>query len=179
MSSKLKSYEADLKKAADETIQELRDFYRPHQRVYAQNRLLNHITGELVEPERRVKQSFVAECDINNILKQYSATGQLRHISANFQQGAYQDLPDNLDFQEALNIVKEGEIAFASLPSKTRDRFQNDPSSFLEFLNNPENRDEAVKLGLVKSSPPAPAGSSPEPNSAGTKIPPPPAKPLT
>lgn len=126
-----------------------RDFYRPHKRVQYTGELVNHKTGEFYTPERRVKQSFVAECDINTIMKQYSQTGQLKHISANAQKGAYLDLPDEIDFQQSLAIVAQAEASFASLPSKTRDRFSNDPAKFLEFLSNPENRDEAIKLGLV------------------------------
>lgn len=124
-------------------------FYRPHARVTAPTHLLNPHTGELVEPERRVKQSFVRECDINNILKQYSVTGQIKHISAKAQQGAYMDLPDDVDFQTSLQIVKDGEAAFATLPAKTRDRFHNDPAEFLMFMADPANQEEAISLGLA------------------------------
>lgn len=132
---------------------ELRSFYRPHKRTPYTGELVNSTTGELFTPPRRVKQSFVAECDINNILKQYSATGQLRHISAKAEQGQYLDLPDDLDFQSSMNIVKAGEVAFASLPAKTRDRFGNDPANFLLFMADPENQDEAIKLGLATRRP--------------------------
>ena len=144
----------------------LRSAYIPHKRVTAPHLLLNHKTGELYKPVTRVKQSFVPECDINTILKQYSATGQLKHISAKAAQGAYQDLPDDLDFQSAQNIVKEGETAFASLPAKVRDRFGNDPANFLQFMSNPENSQEAVKLGLATAKP-TPAPEQPQaPNDA-------------
>jgi phage internal scaffolding protein len=111
--------------------------------------LVNHKTGEVYTPERRVKQSFVDECDINNILKQYSATGQLKHIAGNAAQGAYMDLPDDVDYQVSQNVIIEANRAFASLPAKTRDRFGNDPGEFLAFMADPANQDEAIKLGLA------------------------------
>lgn len=144
------------------------NFYRPHARVVYTGELVNHVTGEVFTPPRRVKQSFVAECDINNILKQYSATGQLKHVSAKAAQGAYLDLPDEMDFQSGLHLVEQGRQAFATLPAKTRDRFDNDPAQFLAFMANPENREEAVQLGLLTKtpSPPPPADASKSESSA-------------
>jgi phage internal scaffolding protein len=147
----------------------LRSAYIPHARVVYTGELVNHKTGEVYTPVSRVKQSFVAECDINNILKQYSATGQLKHISAKAQMGAYQDLPDEIDFQSALNLVNEGERAFATLPSKTRDRFGNDPANFLEFMADPQNQDEAIKLGLATKRPET---APKEPQAPSTPAPP-------
>lgn len=153
------------------------DFYKPHARVRYTGELVNPATGEVFTPIRRVKQSFIAECDINNIIKQFGQTGQFKHINARAAQGAYLDLPDSIDFQQSLQIIKDGENAFASLPAKTRDRFGNDPASFLAFMADPQNAAEAIKLGLATSVSPAPAGSPTEPP-AGTE-PSNPAKPLT
>lgn len=143
-------------------VEPTRDFYRPHKRVYQALDLVNHKTGEVYTPARRVKQSFVAECDINNILKHYSTTGQVRHMSAKAAMGAYQDLPDSMDYQEALHTVRDSQASFATLPSQVRDRFGNDPSQFLEFMSNPANQDEIIKLGLAmdkrpKQEPPPPS----------------------
>lgn len=138
---------------ANAIIEPMRSFYVPHERVRYTGELVNPVTGEVFTPVRRVKQSFVPECDINNILKQYSVTGQIRHISANAEKGAYMDLPDEVDFQASLHIVADAQRAFATLPAKTRDRFNNDPASFLAFMADPENQEEAIKLGLATKSP--------------------------
>lgn len=133
-------------------------FHRPHDRkatAYT-GELVDPKTGEVFKPPSRTKQSFVAECDINNILKQYRASGMLRHISAKAEKGVYTDLPDNIDFQESMNTVLQAEAAFASLPSSTRSRFHNDPAEFLEFMANPANQDEAIKMGLAKDTRPPP-----------------------
>lgn len=148
-------------------------FYRPHVRVQYSGELLNHATGEFYIPPRRVKQSFVAECDINTILKQYSQTGQIRHMNAKAAMGTYADLPDDVDFQTSLHTVQAAQAAFATLPSKVRDRFANDPARFLEFMADASNAEEAAKLGLLsqpKETPPAPPPpSAPESNDPETK----------
>lgn len=131
-------------------------FYRPHDRAatWYTGEELDPITGELITPPSMTKQSFVAECDINNILKQYRTSGMVSHINAQAAQGMYADLPDSLDFQESLNLVLQAEAAFDSLPSLVRQRFQNDPAEFLAFCADPSNKDEMIKLGLAKAPPP-------------------------
>lgn len=145
-------------------------FYRPHVRVCAPTTETDPWTGEVKIPERRVKQSFVAECDINNIIKTFSVTGQITHMSAHAKQGAYMDLPDDLDFQTAMNVIREAETAFATLPSKVRERFNNNPADFLGFMADPNNQDEAIALGLATKRPIIPL---PGDNGGGTPPPPP------
>lgn len=151
----------------------IRSFYYPHTRAqtWYTGEVTNPVTGEVTRPPSMTKQSFVAECDINNIMKQYKATGIISHISANARQGVYTDLPDSLDFQASLELVKEAQIAFASLPSKVRDRFGNDPAAFLAFCGDPRNAKEMAELGLTIPSNPTPV---PDAGGSGSK---PPAKP--
>lgn len=153
----------------------LYSFYRPHSRAatWVTGDLVNHVTGEVYKPVARTKQSFVAECDINNILKQYRLTGQIRHISSKAAQGSYDDLPAAIDFQDAMNMVIAAEQSFATLPSKVRDRFGNDPSNFLAFMADPSNQDEIIKLGLATRRP----GPAQEPLAERPASPPPPKEP--
>jgi len=108
--------------------------------------------------ETRTKQSFKAECDINNIMAKYAKTGILEH--ARNVQGAYGDFSDVPDFQEARNRLIAAEQAFMALPAKIRKEFDNEPANLVAFIDNDDNYDEAVKLGLI---PPKP---KPEPKSA-------------
>lgn len=125
-------------------------FYRKHKRVFGGvGFIADKKTGELVPMPSMTKQEFVSESDINNILKQYSKTGVLRHVRANAEQGSYMDLPDPIDYQDAMNAVIAGNRAFESLPSALRNRFANDPAKFLEFMADPANQDEAIRLGLA------------------------------
>lgn len=109
------------------------------------------------------KQSFKDECDINNILKRFERTGQLPElIKQNPQYGEFADAPA---YQDALNLVLHAQEQFDALSSKVRERFNNDPTKFLEFASNPQNGEEMVRLGLAtkrersnerdKSTPPA------------------------
>lgn len=129
----------------------IRSFYRPHARVQEDGGIINHVTGEVTYPPSLTKQEFQAECDINNILKHFSTTGMLRHVSAKASEGAYQDLPDSVDFQESLHTVQRATEAFMTLPSKLRARFDNEPTEFLAFVTDPANADELRTLGLAKA----------------------------
>lgn len=101
-------------------------------------------------------QEFLAECDINTIMRRYARTGQLPNVNMN---PAYADVSDLPDYLDALNIVIEAQHNFAELPAKLRERFNHDPGQLLAFLADKANLDEAVQLGLV-NAPPAPAPTS-------------------
>ncbi|WNK12510.1 MAG: internal scaffolding protein [Microvirus sp.] len=128
-------------------------FYRPHKRVQEHGFILNRATGELAAPPSMTKQEFARECDINNIVKSFSVSGQLNHVSAKALSGQYLDLPDGFDLQQSLEIVAQAESAFMSLPAKVRDRFHNDPANFLTFVHDPDNLDEMRRMGLATTPP--------------------------
>lgn len=132
--------------------------YRPHKRVQYTGEVVDLKTGELVKLPTMTKQEFKRECDINNIIKHFSTTGMFNHVNTRANQGAYQDLPDSIDFQDSLNTIKAAEAAFMSLPAKVRDRFGQDPGEFLAFMADAANVEEIQKLGLAKplEQPPPP-----------------------
>lgn len=137
---------------------ELRSFYVPHKRYYSD---VDPVTGELVDKVSMTKQEFIKDCDINNIIKQFSQTGMLNHVRANQAMGMYADLPDNLDFQNSMNLVRQAEDAFMTLPSKIREQFGQDPARFLAFVEDPANGDELIKLGLRERPTPSPEPDTP------------------
>lgn len=97
----------------------------------------------------RTQQQFKEECDVNNILRHYVNTGVLNHVSQVPPEfGDYSQMPD--DYGEAIALIKKSEEDFALLPSEVRVRFDNKPVNLINFLQDEKNRDEAVKLGLVK-----------------------------
>jgi phage internal scaffolding protein len=120
-------------------------FYRPHEHHGFDNCDPN--TGEILPSMTR--QSEMEACDIHNILKQFSQQGFEQLVRDNAARGQYADLTALPDYQEALEIVLKSQEAFAALPSQVRDRFQNDPARFVEFLADPANQDEAIRLGLA------------------------------
>lgn len=137
-------------------MSKLRSHYRPHKRVQYTGMVVDPKTGELVKLPSMTKQEFQKECDINNIIKHFSVSGMFSHVNVRAAQGSYQDLPDSVDFQESLDVIRAAETAFMSLPAKVRDRFGQDPAEFLAFLGDPANAEEAQKLGLLKPVEPPP-----------------------
>jgi len=99
--------------------------------------------------------SFQRECDINTIMARFEKTGVLEHRN-NFQ-GQYADFTNTPgDYHEAMNAVLEADEMFGSLPARVRARFHNDAGAFLDFVGNPDNADEMVKLGLATARQVAP-----------------------
>lgn len=103
-------------------------------------------------------QSEKDKCDINNIVAAAVATGFVDHVAAREGQWGV-DVSEVVDYQTALNFVRQADEQFMELPANVRARFNNDAGKFLAFIENPDNRDEARKLGLLK--PDAPQGNSP------------------
>lgn len=93
------------------------------------------------------QQQFKDECDINNIIKRYNETGEF--LSKTSKQGQFADFSQIQDYQSMLTQVIHADEAFSSLPATTRLRFNNDPASLINFLQNEKNYDEGVKLGLI------------------------------
>lgn len=132
-------------------------FYRPHEHHGFDNCDSN--TGEILPS--MTKQSEMDACDIHNVLKQFSPQGLHQLIAENQARGQYADVPESVDYQEALNTVIAAESAFATLPAKVRERFLNDPARFLEFMGKPENQDEAIAMGLATDTRPPPEPETP------------------
>ncbi len=91
------------------------------------------------------KQSFKQEVDMNNIIA--------RHV----KRGGVPPLPPDLSFgfappysfHEAMNLIREADNYFDQVPSELRNRFRNDPGLFIDFIENPDNRDELMDMGLI------------------------------
>lgn len=98
--------------------------------------------------EGMTQQHFQEECDINEIVRRFGFTGELPE---NPRMPVSGDFTGVVDFHSALNLVREAEGAFMEFPAELRARFRNDPGELIAFLSEDSNRDEAVKLGLVKA----------------------------
>jgi len=99
----------------------------------------------------RTKQSFRKQCDVNSIIDKAKKTGLVSHLNTKTPVfGNFIGVPN---YQDAMDLVNKANSNFNALPSKLRERFMNDPSKLLEFINEPTNYDEAVKLGLVIPKP--------------------------
>lgn len=96
--------------------------------------------------ESFVQQQFKDDCDIHTIVDRFTRTGRLPVME---QRPLYGDFSDVADFQEAQNLIARTTEYFDLLPSDLRARFNNNPSEFLAFVNDPQNTEEAIKLGIL------------------------------
>lgn len=92
------------------------------------------------------QQQFKEEADINTIVDRFLKSGVLPN-PVNMPQ--YVDYEGVFDFQSAMNVVRQADENFMRLDSKVRSRFNNSPQEFLEFFANPDNAEEAIRLGLA------------------------------
>lgn len=97
------------------------------------------------------KQSHKEECDIYNILKQYNRTGIITHVQN--ARPSYQDLPSDVDYQSAMNTLLAADAAFAALPAKVRDHFDNDPAAFLAAFSDKSQEAKLREFGLLRPLP--------------------------
>lgn len=117
---------------------------------------------KIIDKPSRTKQAYGPDSDINNILKKYAG------IPPKATPIQYGDMTMIPDFQQALNTVIVGRDMFDRLPSNIRERFGNDPSKYLEFVqaagSNEELKAEGVRLGIFKKEAKAAPPAAPEPS---------------
>ena len=103
-------------------------------------------TGLRCEDASLTQQQFKEESDINTIVDRFLKSGVLPTAASMPQ---YVDYEGVFDFQSAMNVVRQADENFMRLDAKVRARFNNSPQAFLEFFANPDNAEEAVRLGLA------------------------------
>lgn len=104
-------------------------------------------TGLLCLDESMAQQHFHDETKIDNILELYTRTGILPTKEV---QPVFADLLGmSDDYHDALNLVRNAQESFFDLPASVRERFNNDPSFLMRFLDDDANRQEAMDLGLL------------------------------
>ena len=105
---------------------------------------------EFTEPSM-TEQHFKDECDINNIVAQYQATGVLPQGNRDPLFGDFADFPQ--DLMSAQSYFDEAQARFMQLDAQLRKEFNNSPVELLAFLQDEKNRDKAVELGLIDRPP--------------------------
>lgn len=126
--------------------------------------------------ERMTQSEFADECDINQIMARYHATGELpdsaRAAAARF--GDFSQVPSFAEMQDKIIAAHE---LFAALPAAVRKQFDHDPGQFIAAADTEEGRKMLVDLGLgmdadeAPSTPPAapPVLSAGQAQGAGTE----------
>lgn len=109
------------------------------------------------------QQHFKEESDINTITSRYLRTGVLGNPGAS-RQPIFGDF-SSIEFLDMQNAIADVDSAFMSLPARVRGRFDNSPYQLIRFVENPNNYDECVRLGLL------PGKASPEVDPNQVKMP--------
>lgn len=110
----------------------------------------SELTGLLCEEETLAQQQFAEESDINTIVRRFGLTGE---IPENFKMPVSGDFTNIPSFEEAQNMIRAAQEAFDQVPAHIRARFDNNPQKLMNFLDNEENKAEALKLGLIQHPP--------------------------
>ncbi len=92
------------------------------------------------------KQSMRDECNINLIVARYVRTGCVDHLAT---YGSSYGFATSVSFHEAMNVITKADQMFLDLPAEVRRRFNGEPGEFLDFVQNPENQEEMIKMGLA------------------------------
>lgn len=106
------------------------------------------------------QQCFSDMCDVNKIMAKWlNGNGPNPHVQPDFTQ--YRDVSNIGSYQDMLEVVMNAQSDFDSLSADVRARFKNDVGNLLEFVGNPANLDECVKLGLMDDESHSRVGMSP------------------
>ena len=110
--------------------------------------------GIIFEEPSFTQQQFAEEADINAITERYRSTGYLSDpLNPGTNIPSFGNFSSEHSFLDAQLIISRSYEMFDSLPSSLRERFSNDPSRLLAFVDDESNFDEAVKLGLLSPLP--------------------------
>ncbi len=102
-------------------------------------------TKKRLAGESLTQQQFADSCNINNIVSDFNRTGR---VPIHKGEAKYGDFSEVGTFQESLERVEAIKKDFRSLPAKIRDVFKNNPDNMVQFMDNPENNEKAIELGL-------------------------------
>lgn len=97
----------------------------------------------------KTQQHEMDSVDVNKIMSRYQKVGITYNKLPPSQRGIYGDFTQIQTFQEAHQAIVDARAGFMTLPSTVRARFENDPQQLFNFLNDPNNQQEAIDLGLI------------------------------
>jgi len=113
---------------------------------------ISDMTGLRCVDESLTHQEFKEESDINTIIDRFGIGENPVQPMEWVTNVDIADAPDN--YMAVMNQLNEARDQFMSLPAKVRSQFDNDPGKFVDFVSDPGNGDELVRLGLAVVRPP-------------------------
>lgn len=106
---------------------------------------------------RMAKQEPAADADINNMVNRFFKTGYMPQTGKQPRFGDF----TGPGFHEMHNAVAAAKAQFLGLEPKLRRRFGNSVGNLVEWVNDPSNEAEAIKLGLLSPKVPEPLKEAP------------------
>lgn len=103
-----------------------------------------------IPTQSETQEAFKEEVDINRVVALYQRTGNDQLLSV--APRPFGDDPRPTDYHTVMNRVAEFTQDFEMLDSKTRKEFDNDPLKMLDWVSDPENKQEAIKKGYLPAS---------------------------
>ncbi len=97
------------------------------------------------ESECRTKQALTST-NINDIVRRHLDNSDLVPIATRMP--IYGDFSEVGDFQQALDQVANCRSDFMALPAEVRDMVGHTEQGFIDWVQDPANHDEGVRLGL-------------------------------
>jgi len=98
----------------------------------------------------KTQQSFKKDCDINVLYKKFQSGGMVDPEVFSRKPGRYADLSEVVDFQTAQQYLIDAGHEFDRLPLDVRRKFGFNVAEFLDFVGDPKNGEELVRLGLAE-----------------------------
>lgn len=105
---------------------------------------VKHSTLHFSKPSK-TEQQFKHETDINNIVK-----GAISNLPSRNSMPVFADFPDPNEYVSSMNMIANAHSLFEAMPSDIREKFKNSPEEMLRFMSDENNKDEAIKLGIIK-----------------------------
>jgi len=102
----------------------------------------------------KTQKHYKNDVNMTNIIKKY----QQSHIAPPLSKpGKYLDFREfPRTFSQALEALDAVQDTFDALPSEVRSKFRNNPQELLDFVSDPQNKEEGIKLGLIPKPIPPP-----------------------
>ena len=130
-----------------------------HQYDVARDKKEGDLAALECKDESLTQQHFTEDADINVLAKRFGLTEI--PLTA-LDPALFRDTTNDPELRDVLDIQRDAKERFLALPAKLRKRFHNSPRELWDFVNDPENAEEAVRLGLLA----APTAPNATPSSA-------------
>lgn len=100
------------------------------------------------------QQQFADDANINVMMERFGVTGEIPQVRNLPTSGDFTNTVNN--YQSAMNLLVQAQQEFMRQPANIRARFNNDPQLFMNFMENPDNGEELIRMGLATRRPTPP-----------------------